>query len=221
MSENSVDLSILLTNSNQDALRNIQSFFKKMPIRYEIISLGEMRADHEPQQRVRSLSESISLISGKYVFLMDAKLKVPLSEVISFLSEFHTNPELQLLMGDRDTPKKMSHPDSKFSRNSRALINDQVAKYFATDRLDFFCPFQALRKEFAIKIFKDIQRSHLPGAQVLIRSLSSGQKVKSLSVMYINQESKTWKKLIELPTYFKMVVELLRLRYVLNRSSKE
>ena len=134
MSENSTDLSILLIEPHQDGLRNILSFFKKMPLRLEIILLepSELLAQENPLlAKVKSLKEASQHLNGNFILLMDSNLKIPLAEVLSFLTHFHANPEFQILIGDRFTnPKKMSSPEPSLDRILRLWTHLLIKKLF-------------------------------------------------------------------------------------------
>ncbi len=219
MSENSPDLSILLKNPNQDGIQNILSFFKKMPIRFELIlinpspALSQINSDHLSASHLKGAA---SLIKGNFVFLMDSNMQSPLSEIIAFLTHFHSHPESQILVGDRFTqPKKMSTVEPKFDRWLRLQTHFWIRQLLGIEIKDVFCSFKAMRGNLAQTLFRSIRSSEIQDVEIVLRAQKLKIPIENLPVLWMSRTQVHTTSQITL--FFKRFLGLLALSLDSNR----
>ncbi len=177
MSENSLNLSLLLVHPTADGIRNIESFFKKMPIRYEILE-------------IETLSKTAMKAAGEFVFILDSKMDVPLAEVIAFLTRFYSDPKLQIIVGDR------------FSRKTTtAWLNDFARKLFSIEAKDIFCPMKGFRKEFSDQILGTTHTQFATDVEIFIKARDLNATLQSVPV-FSNQVRTS---LHPIKTFFELV----------------
>ena len=225
MSENSTDLSILLIEPSHEGLRNILSFFKKMPIRLEIVLLNpsELLARENPLlPQVRSLKEASLHLKGNFILLMDSNLKIPLAEVLSALAHFHTHPESQVLLGDRFTNrKKLSSLEPSLDRILRLWIQFLIKKLFVVESTDVFCRFKAFKNAVGVALLAQTSSLDLSAVEILLEAKRQNLNIQTLPVLWTEQTRPLTARLKLLPLFFKNSFELLGLRLRPNRSPKD
>ncbi len=214
MSENSLDLSILLTGASQDSLINIESFFKKMPIRYEIILIGPTPSEVEfPYLRLASFKEAAAKLNGNLIFFMDAKLRIPLAEIIAFMMHFQSNPELQFLNGDRFLPNKnRKRIDQTQDIKTGFYFEIFIQKYFGLSRYDYFCPMKAFRKEIGTRLLSQLKFRNLNEIELFILAHRFEIQIESLSVIWNERRSLTSGPSRHWSQFIKLIFALLYFR---------
>lgn len=129
----------------QDSLQDIDSFFKKFPIKYQVIEC-------------HSIQEGIQKSSGRYIFCLDANLSTPLVEVFNSLQAFLENTEVQFIFGDRTHPKKkprgiLQKKQIYFEKWMDSFISNE----FKTHTADLFCPYVAFQSTQKEKVLETVQ----------------------------------------------------------------
>lgn len=188
-----MNLSILISNPTADDLQNIESFFKKMPLRYEIISTA------------KGIAQGVRQATGEYVFMVESKLPVPLAELIAFMTQFYIDPKTQIIVGDRLTRKNGQPLKS-------SKMNGLARRLFSIDAKDVFCPLKAFRNDAAQKIFQNLRTQISNDVEIFIQAQRFDLKVQSLPVFSIRIEAR--------PQPIKMFFELVGLWFFANRWSK-
>ena len=216
MSENSTDMSIILSEPNPDSIANLHSFFQKMPIRYQIISLSPDESSLKnisPSIFTSSYLEATEKLTGKLVFWMHSDFEVPLAEVISFIARFYENPEVQVLFGDRfSRPKKMSAPELKSDRAFRLAVEFLARLVLGLESQDLLCPFIAFRSEVANQILSNIKNMNSAGIEQRLRVKSLGMKFQILPVLRTAVSSRTFGSFQMLSRFLKKIFEILSLK---------
>ncbi len=179
MTENTADLSIILTNSSacsestlQASRKDIQGFFTKLPIKYEVL---------EPRQS--DLKQSILSAQGAFCFLMNAELTHPLAEIIVFLTHFTADSETQVIHGSRGLdPRKMFFRETHRQRFVRQKLGAWIQSFCRLQVSDPLCQFQAFRKPAAHLIFEK-QRSQIAvNIEALVLAKSLKLKIETLPI---------------------------------------
>jgi len=228
MSEKSPDLSIILQMPKQmpssqflkDSLRDIQSFFNKLPISYEVIIAGQC-----PERTSEASVKSAMLkASGEFHFLLDSALSIPLAEIIVFLAHFRAHPEIEVLVGSRNlNTSKILFRENTTNRMVRQVMNRMTQKIFLSgldkDVDDAFCKFKAFRKSASNQIFK-LQRApeELLDIEVLMLAQSLKQSVDILPIRWTAAPAKNFTGFF---CGFKLFFALLELKHTVNHSLKE
>ena len=167
----SFDVSLLLPQGPditsdvlKDSVQDIHSFFKKFPIRYEVLS--------NP-----SIVDALQNCKGRYIFCLDAHLSTPLVEVFQSLQTFHESPELQFIFGDRTQPKKKPRglPSKKqiyFEKCLDLFINQN----FKSASVDLYCPYVCFHFDQKSKVIELIQKSS-PYYFIFLKKWTQDQKI--------------------------------------------
>ena len=187
MSENSYDLSLILKSSRKSlknyfspspgqavSLKDIQNFFTKLPVTFEIIvvsehSLGETEVKFSV---AANLKTAMLKARGAYCFLMSAKLTHPLAEIIIFLTHFYAHPEVQIIVGSRarDLRKILFH-ESRWQRYQRIWSGQLLQKFYLPKIDDALCEFKAFRQASAQLVFSLQQSTRLTAYTAEIEAL--------------------------------------------------
>ncbi len=215
MSENSIDLSILVVKPTAEGLRNIQSFFKKMPIQIELIALGapslflHMNGD---LIYTKSFKEAGEKVHGDFILILDSSLKIPLAEVLVFLAYFQSDPDLQMLCGDRfSNRKKMSYEESKLERMIRLRCHKFISKLFLIDNIDFLCPFKAFRNQAGLQILSHTSVKRTADIEMILLARQLKFKVQTLPVLWMKKAPDLKTRLLQIKHCFILFFELLYL----------
>lgn len=163
--------------------------------------------DNGPQRgKGHAVRAGMQRARGEIVFFMDADLSVPLAEVPAFLRRFEEQPEVDVLVGNRQ------HAQSRITRRQAALregmgkIFNRLLQSFALVALrDTQCGFKAFRRAACREIFA---RQTLDGfafdVEVLLLAERLGYKIEDRPVEWINSpESKvqifrdSWRMLLD------------------------
>lgn len=245
MSENSLDLSIVIPAYNEQArlpqsLKDIQSFFTKFNIQYEVVVSIEPSTDKtfelsqkaiEGDSRFKIQVNDIHLGKGYAVKLgmlraqapicifMDADLSTPLSEVISFLSYFADHPETDVLIGSRDLDRsKVIKKQSLLRRNMGRSFNRFVQFFAIKGITDTQCGFKAFRAKAKNEIFSRQKTNGFAfDVELLLLAQHMNFKIDVLPVRWINSPLSKVRIWID---PLKMFLELLQMRLKVRRSMK-
>ena len=136
------------TSTLQESLQDIDSFFKKFPIRYQVINCS-------------TILEGIEKSEGRFVFCLNSYLSTPLVEVFQSLQTFHESTETQFIFGDRTHAKKK--PRGTVSTQQiifEKLIRSSLPKNFQKSDHDLFCPYIALQISQKENVIKLLQQNH-------------------------------------------------------------
>lgn len=161
-----------------EASGNLQAFFKKFPLIYEVLfalnpeqdqsrNLLQSLAEKHPQIRIvenpRRLGRAQSFerlfceARGDILITTDLDLAAPLSEVFKILEALYSDRELDVVFGDRfSAPKKpgsFSPPRSALEDFFSGVIKEKKAWAFK----DPFCPVLGLRRTAYAKIQTGLQ----------------------------------------------------------------
>lgn len=130
---------------------------------------------------------------GEIVFYMDADLSVPLAEVRPFLAHFAAQPEVAVLVGNRQhAGSRITRAQSWLRRTMGQTFNRVLQAAALAPVRDTQCGFKAFRREAAQAIFA---RQKLDGfafdVEVLLLAERLGYRVADRPVEWINSpESK-------------------------------
>jgi dolichyl-phosphate beta-glucosyltransferase len=156
---------------------------------------------------------------GEIVFFMDADLSTPLAEVISFLSEFQANPEIDILIGSRAEAKsQVIKKQSWIRRNFGRGFNRFVRVFGVAGIKDTQCGFKAFRKRAVEPIFS---RQTINGfafdVELLILAQLMNYKFKTIPVRWVNSPDSKVRIWID---PIKMFFDLMRIKRLARRTLK-
>lgn len=220
------------------SLRDIQSFFTKMPIPLEVLVMVEKSTDRTLElankevgsdsrfkiidnqvHRGKGYAVKSGMLKarGDVVFFMDADLSTPLSEVIKFLAHFGEHPETHVIIGSRaDAKSQIVKKQSWFRRNLGRGFNQFVQIFGVRGISDTQCGFKAFRRDACGEIFS---RQTLDGfafdVEVLILAQELGYKMDVLPVRWINSADSKVRVLID---PLKMLWDLIRIRRIVQKT---
>jgi hypothetical protein len=169
----------------QDFHENLNLFFQRFPLVYEVLfainpgqdqSLSKLRhlAERNPHYRIienikyLSRAQNIHRLStksqGDILVPIDLDLAVPLSEILKIIEGFFSNPEIEVIFGNRFKAIK-NIENKKVEQNKlenffmgvikeKALTSTRQWKF-----ADPFCPILGLRRSSFEKIEKDLRSS--------------------------------------------------------------
>lgn len=154
---------------------------------------------------------------GDVVFYMDADLSVPLAEVQAFLAHFAAQPEIDVLVGNRQHARsRITRAQSWLRRTMGQTFNRILRVVSAAPLRDTQCGFKAFRRAAAQSVFS---RQKLDGfafdVEVLLLAERLGYRVADLPVEWINSpESKVqlWRDSLQ------MLRDALRVRRVVDET---
>jgi glycosyltransferase involved in cell wall biosynthesis len=125
---------------------------------------------------------------GRFILFMDADLSVPLSEVPKFLKHFATQPDVDVLIGDRQ------HAESDIVRRQTRLregmgqvFNGFVRVLSGLRWRDTQCGFKAFRRPAARAVFRRLTIDGFAfDVEALVLAERLGLRVESMPVVWIN-----------------------------------
>lgn len=157
---------------------------------------------------------------GDIVFFMDADLSTPLAEVISFLSEFQSNPDVDILIGSRAEAKsQVIKKQSWVRRNLGRGFNRFVQIFGVAGIKDTQCGFKAFRHHAVEPVFS---RQTLNGfafdVELLVLAQLMGFKIGTIPVRWVNSPNSKVRIWID---PIKMFIDLVRIKRLARRTLKE
>lgn len=159
----------------------------------------------------------VGLSRGEVVLIMDADLSVPVEYVDRFLEAFDENPEIDVLVGNRQHQESVIPVrQSAFRERLGKVFNWFVRVLSESELRDTQCGFKALRRRAAIEIF---QRQRIDGFAFDVETLMLAERmaftIRDLPVTWINSpESKV--RIIR--DSARMLWDILAVRLQVNRT---
>ncbi len=125
---------------------------------------------------------------GAHVFYMDADLSVPIGEVTAFLERFEAEPEVGVLLGNRQHARsRIVRRQSALRENMGKTFNRLLQRWGLASVHDTQCGFKAFRRDAARAIFS---HQKLDGfafdVEVLLLAQRLGLQVADLPVEWRN-----------------------------------
>jgi len=236
-------LSIIIPAYNEekrlpDSLRTVAEYCRQFDFGWEVIAVVERSTDRTvekasavaaqfPQISVivnqiqkgkgYAIRTGVGLSHGEIVLMMDADLSVPMDYVPRVVDAFRADPELDVLVGNRQHPASVIEVrQSAFRERLGKIFNFLVRLIAATELRDTQCGFKALRRQAAIEIFS---RQRIDGfafdVETLMLAERMGFKVRDMPVRWINSpESKV--RIVQ--DSARMLWDLLRVRFTVART---
>lgn len=157
---------------------------------------------------------------GQYVFFMDADLSTPLAEVIKFLAEFETHPDIDVLIGSRALAQsRIIKKQTWIRRNMGRSFNKLVQLFGVRGISDTQCGFKAFRQHTVKPIFT---RQTLQGfafdVEILLLAQKLGYKIQPVPVRWVNSPDSKVRIWLD---PLKMFLDLLRIRYRVRQTLRE
>ncbi len=157
---------------------------------------------------------------GDIIFYMDADLSVPLAEIPRFLAHFEENPDIDVLVGNRQ------HAQSRITRRQSALRRrmgigfNQILRALGMIELrDTQCGFKGFRREAARAVFS---RAQIDGfafdLEALLLASRLGFKVADLPVEWHNSPDS---RVHIVRDSASMLRDALRVRRLVDRALRE
>lgn len=156
---------------------------------------SNLRVLANPEHRGKGFAVRTGMLAatGEYVFYMDADLSVPLRDVDRFVEYFHTHPEVDVLLGNRQHPEsKIVLEQSWLRRRMGQTFNLILQQLALTGVQDTQCGFKGFRRAAAKTIFSKQQLDGFAfDVEVLLLARKLGLTVVDLPVEWRNSpESK-------------------------------
>ncbi|RYZ87717.1 MAG: hypothetical protein EOP06_12235 [Proteobacteria bacterium] len=104
----------------KDFTENVAAFFQKFPVRYELL----FPEQHVFSTRAARLERTVARARAPLIIVMEADLRVPLSECFKLLESFFSDPEMQFVAGDR------LHKQKKLRDDQAAEMETPTEKFF-------------------------------------------------------------------------------------------
>lgn len=158
-----------------ESLVKIQRFFDRYPLPVEVLVIVEKSPDFtwdignklvEGDSRIQVIDNQVKKgkgyavrsgmlrAQGKYAIFMDADLSTPLPEVLNFLLQLQTKPNVDVLIGDR---RSQADPDEQHRSIFRRALSygfNKLVQLVSVDGIsDTQCGFKAFTLEATKKIF--------------------------------------------------------------------
>jgi dolichyl-phosphate beta-glucosyltransferase len=154
---------------------------------------------------------------GKFVFYMDADLSVPLAAVPEFLARFEREPQVDVLLGNRQHAlSRITRRQSWLRRTMGQTFNRLLQSCALASLHDTQCGFKAFRREASHAIFS---HQTLDGfafdVEVLLLAERLGYEIEDLPVEWINSpESKV--RIVR--DSLGMLIDALRIRRLVTKN---
>ncbi len=219
------------------AIRDIRSFMTALKVSYELIVVIEKSSDESlrvAQQEITRDGEppdpAVQIIAnpthkgkgyavqtgmrkarGEFVFFMDADLSTPLSEILSFLSVFSSEPDTDIIIGSRALDRKkvllrQSLPREYMGR----FFNILVQWLFPLGISDTQCGFKAFRHRVVEPIFaKQKTTGFAFDVEILWIAQLMGFSIKALPVLWRNSKTSRVRVILD---PISMFFDLLQIR---------
>jgi dolichyl-phosphate beta-glucosyltransferase len=178
---------LIVVEKSGDGTLEIAAELAAQQAHFQVIDNGPQRG------KGHAVRTGMQRARGEIVFYMDADLSVPLAEVPAFLRRFEENPDVDVLVGNRQ------HAQSRITRRQSALrecmgklFNRILQSLTMVALRDTQCGFKAFRDTACREIFR---RQTIDGfafdVEVLLLAGRLGFKVEDRPVEWINSpESK-------------------------------
>jgi dolichyl-phosphate beta-glucosyltransferase len=152
---------------------------------------------------------------GDFIFFMDVDLSVPLAAVDVFTAEFESNPQVQILVGNRQHKgSDIVVAQGWLRRGMGQMFNRWVRRLSGIPLRDTQCGFKAFRREAAHELFAE---QTLDGfafdVEILLLAQKKGYAMADLPVEWHNS---TASKVHILHDSLKMLWDVWRLRRLVN-----
>ena len=174
---------------NQDAelapafLKDVRSFFTKLPIQYEVVFVFEFTGNSpfprledlssgdqtrekitilnnsQRLKRAESLRQGFNHAQGEYLIVADVAMQTPLGDLFKILQHLMTEDELQICWGERYSKKNNSFVQATTSRHAlENLFNKILQEKLMLENKDILCETLGMRKSSWQKIDSRISR---------------------------------------------------------------
>ena len=182
-------------------------------------SAGQFRVIGNEVQRGKGYAVRTGMLEarGEYVFYLDADLSVPLAEVHTFLQHFEENPEIAVLVGNRQHAAARITRAQSWVRRTMGQTFNRILGAMTLARLpDTQCGFKAFRQAAAKAIF---ERQRIDGfafdVEVLVLAQRLGLPMADLPVEWMNSpESKV--RIVR--DSLRMLADAARIRRLVDRT---
>lgn len=164
-------------------LKDLRSFFTKLPIQYEVVFIFEWAGDSQlaPSEelssndsarekisilknsqklsRAESLRRGFNHAQGEYLIIADVTMQTPLGDLFKILQHLMTEEELQVCWGERYSKKNNSLVQPKTSRHElENLFNKILQEKLKLEDKDILCEAIGMRKSSWQKIDSRLSR---------------------------------------------------------------
>ena len=241
-------ISIVIPAYNEEArlpttIRDIKSFFIKLPLDVEVIIVVEKSKDktlalakkciedesikthahfHLIDNKVHrgkgyAVKSGIKQATGEYIFFCDADLAIPLTEVLRFLAEFQKNSNTDILIANRKH-NQSSIKQTFIRRKFGEAFNIITKKLIGLDVPDTQCGFKAFRHNVAKTIFSSLKCDHFAfDVEILLLAKHFQYNFHSHPVICLNEAKGSSVNLWLDP--FKMLKDIILMKYRISKMS--
>jgi hypothetical protein len=164
----------------QEFSDNISHFFQKFPVKYEILfavnpeqdeglSLLQSLAESNPHYQIvankkhLSRAENFEMLfkkaKGDILVATDLDLAAPLSEIFKMLEVFYSNPEVEIVFGDRSKSKKKLEQARAVEAPLETFFKGIIKEKTPWPYQDPFCPLLGMRKSCFEKLAPELKSS--------------------------------------------------------------
>jgi dolichyl-phosphate beta-glucosyltransferase len=178
---------LIVVESSSDGTLEIASGLAAQQAHFQVIDNGPQRG------KGHAVRSGMLRARGELVFYMDADLSVPLAEVTAFLEQFERQPELDVLVGNRQHARSRITRRQSVLRECMGKIFNRILQALTLVALrDTQCGFKAFRRDACREIFS---RQTIEGfafdVEILVIAERLGLRIEDHPVQWINSpESK-------------------------------
>ncbi len=205
---------LIVVEGSADGTLEIAAGLAAQQAHFQVIDNGPQRG------KGHAVRSGMQRARGGIVFYMDADLSVPLAEVTAFLRYFEENPDVDVLVGNRQ------HAESRITRRQSALresmgkIFNRILQVLTLVALrDTQCGFKAFRRAACREIFR---RQTIDGfafdVEVLLLADRLGFKIEDRPVEWINSPES---RVNILADSWRMLRDAWRIRRLVEQNIRE
>jgi dolichyl-phosphate beta-glucosyltransferase len=199
---------LVVENGSQDRTLQIAQEYAATHARFQVI--------HEIERgKGRAVKRGMLAAGGKFRFMCDADLSMPVGEIPRFLPPQLV--EYDIAIASREAPGSVRYHEPAYRHLGGRLINLMIRLLALPDLQDTQCGFKCLRDEVAIDLFS---RLSLTGwsfdIEMLYLARLKGYRIVEVPIpWYFNADS----KVNPLKDSAKMAVDILKMRWNARRGS--
>lgn len=163
-----------------------------------------------------AVKTGMQYVRGEYVFFCDADLAIPLTEVLNFVNIFQKNPDIDVLIADRNhIQSQMASHQTVFRQKLGQIFSTLVQQLTALPIKDTQCGFKAFRHQVVKSIFPLLECDHFAfDVEVLLLAKHFGYKLSTLPIKWKNVAGSTVNVWID---PIKMLKDLIVIRHRLSK----
>lgn len=235
-------LSIVIPAYKEEArlpasIGRIKEFFDRFPLSVEVLAIIEKSPDNtlEAARAAAGDDRRIQIIDneiqrgkgyavrsgvlrgqGEMILFMDADLSTPLYEIINFLDQMRTNPEIDLLIGDRvQAIASQEESRSLFRKLLSRGFNSIIHTVSPLDFADTQAGFKVFRRLAAHKIFEEQRLDHFAfDVEVLMLASRMEFQTQAQSIHWVDDRRSTVRPIRD---PLKMLWDVIKVQFVMHR----